>query len=252
MNTLIIRLAELNIAVSHRYDFTRQLCKDYVVDGFDGEADFSVSVTDAEMQAEAEAASKLHGREFAPGYIESICLYRSICRKLPAYNAILLHAAVISDGKYAYAFSAPSGTGKSTHILQWRRAFGKEIFVINGDKPIVRLKGGVWYAYGTPWCGKENLQTNTSAPLAAVCFIKRSPENAIHKLDLNLAAEKIMHQIIIPKNPVMAMTTLELLDGMIRSVPVWELECNISEEAARVARAAMSGENNLPNEQGEN
>lgn len=246
MKTMILRLAELNIAVSYRHEFTEQLCREYVVDGFDGNADLSVSVTDNELAEEAAAAFDVHGREFSPGYIESVCIYRNICRKLPSYDAILLHAAVISDGKYAYAFSAPSGTGKSTHILQWRRAFGKEIFVVNGDKPIVRRKNGVWYAYGTPWCGKENLQTNTSAPLAAVCFIKRSPENSITRLDLNLAAEKIMHQIIVPKDPLMAMTTLELLDKMIRSVPVWELECNISEDAARVARAAMSDENILP------
>ena len=243
MKTMTIRMARLNIAVSYRYDFTEKLCADYIISDADAKIDFSVEATDAEIAVEREAAKKVYGQDFSDGYVESICIYRAICRKLPAYDALLLHAAVISDGKYAYAFSAPSGTGKSTHILQWRRAFGKEIFVINGDKPIVRLTDGEWRAYGTPWCGKENLQTNTSAPLKAVCFIKRSPENSIRRIDVNEAAERIMRQIIIPKEPMMAITTLELLDKMIRAVPTWELECNISEDAARVARGAMSGEN---------
>jgi len=248
MRSMVIRLAELNIAVSYRHGFTEKLCREYVISDFDGNVDFSVSTSDEELEAEARAAEKVHGQEFSDGYVESICIYRAICRKLPAYDALLLHAAVISDGKRTYAFTAPSGTGKSTHIIQWRRAFGDEIFVINGDKPIVRFMDGQWHAFGTPWCGKENLQTNTHAPLSAVCFIKRSPENAIRRIDVNEAAERIMRQIIIPKDPLMALTTLDLLDRMIRHVPVWELECNISEDAARVARAAMSDGNISPNQ----
>ena len=240
MKNMTIRMARLNIAVSYRYDFTEKLCGDYIISDADARIDFSVEATDAEIEIEREAAKKVHGQDFSEGYVESICIYRAICRRLPAYDALLLHAAVISDGKHAYAFSAPSGTGKSTHILQWRRAFGKEIFVINGDKPILRFVDGEWHAFGTPWCGKENLQTNTSAPLKSVCFIKRSPENAIRRIDINEAADRIMKQIIIPKDPMMALTTLELLDEMLREISVWELECNISEDAARVARSAMS------------
>ena len=36
-------------------------------------------------------------------------------------------------------FTAQSGTGKSTHIKLWKKHFGKDVDIVNGDKPIVRV-----------------------------------------------------------------------------------------------------------------
>ena len=99
---------------------------------------------------------------------------------MPDFDAFLLHAAVIEVDGLAYAFAAPSGTGKTTHIALWKKFFGDRANIINGDKPIIRFENGTPYIYGTPWCGKEGYNINTKAPLAALCFIERSPENTIH------------------------------------------------------------------------
>ena len=74
-------------------------------------------------------------------------------RHLLRHDGFQLHAsAIILEGK-AYLFSAPSGTGKSTHASKWLRLFGARY--LNDDKPALRLIDGVWYACGTPWSGRR-------------------------------------------------------------------------------------------------
>ena len=64
------------------------------------------------------------------------------------FEGFQFHAsAVMLDGR-AYLFSAPPGTGKSTHTEKWCRLFGAEI--INDDKPVLRRINGDWMVYGTP------------------------------------------------------------------------------------------------------
>lgn len=232
-------LAGFRVLMDAKYEYTAKLCQDYFTSFSPEEADFTVSVSPEQIEREI-AQSREAGVNASPGYAESICLYRRLCLQLPLKDALLMHAAVISDGTYAYAFTAPSGTGKSTHIRLWRKAFGNSIFVINGDKPILRLIDGVIRVYGTPWCGKEGWQTNTSAPLAAVCFLERGAENRISKLSPIEAVPALMHQIVFPGDGASAKATMKLLDHMVTHVPLYRLSCNMSEEAAQVARAAMT------------
>ena len=111
------------------------------------EPDIEVSVTDEEIETEyagyrAESVSR--------ALCESTCIYRAIARKLIAFQAFVMHGAVLElDGK-AYVFTAKSGVGKTTHTKLWVEYFEGRASYINGDKPIIRCKDGVWYAYGTP------------------------------------------------------------------------------------------------------
>ena len=71
--------------------------------------------------------------------------YRIICKKILSFDAMLMHCAAVSVDNEAYLFTAVSGTGKTTHINLWRKKFGDRFFVINGDKPIIRLIDGKFY-----------------------------------------------------------------------------------------------------------
>lgn len=83
---------------------------------------------------------------------------------LLSHEGMMLHASAVEYGGQAVCFSAPPGTGKSTHTEKWVRLFGASI--LNDDKPALRRESGVWQVYGTPWCGKEALHQNRSAPCA--------------------------------------------------------------------------------------
>ena len=48
-----------------------------------------------------------------------------------------MHGAVIEYEGNGYMFSADSGTGKTTHILLWRKFLGDKVKIVNGDKPFL-------------------------------------------------------------------------------------------------------------------
>lgn len=238
MPDLSIRLADFDILIHARYEYVVHQCKDYLLPTplTEAAADLTVEVSDKEL-AEEKEKNPPHVRE---DYMESICIYRAICRSIPPLGGMLLHGAVISDGTNGYAFTADSGVGKTTHVKLWKKAFGDEISVINGDKPIIRKREGKWYAYGTPWCGKEGWNINTSVPLTAICFLRRGETNTIKPFNTASAVADIFPQLLIPGDFAGLTATLDLLDGLLTDVPLYELHCTISEEAARIARTAMT------------
>lgn len=231
-----IRIADLNIQIDNKYPYLASFCRDYVVRE-ECAPDLAVAVTDAEIEEERRGAET----EISLGYAESICVYRRICEVLPTrFNAFLFHSAVIDYKGRGYAFSAKSGTGKSTHISLWKRVFGEDVAIVNGDKPIIRYIDGRFVAYGTPWCGKEGWQRNSSAELCAICFLKRGETNSIHKIEPSEAVSLVFSQILVPNDLEGFDAISRLLDAMLSRVPCYLLGCNMDAEAAIVARDGMN------------
>ncbi|MBO5838016.1 MAG: hypothetical protein J6W15_05115 [Clostridia bacterium] len=164
----------------------------------------------------------------------------AFARELLAFQGTYLHAsAVILDGK-AYLFSAPSGTGKSTHTEKWCRLFGATY--LNDDKPALRLVDGVWMAYGTPWSGKHDLSDPKGVPLGGIAFLRRGQENSIRRLPSKEAIPRFMSQSLWRVSQQAQMEKqLMLADSILRQIPIWELTCRNDDDAARVAREAMLG-----------
>lgn len=150
--------------------------------------------------------------------------------ELVNFSGFYLHAsAVVKDGK-AYLFSGPSRAGKSTHGRLWQQEF--DAYVINDDKPALRLLDGTWYAYGTPWCGKDGINRNEKVPVAGLCFLKKAPENRIRRLDLQEAMRKILSQTIYKFTQAEQLDKmLGLVEQFLRKIPVYELE-NVPEPTA--------------------
>lgn len=157
------------------------------------------------------------------------------------YDCLLLHSAVLAVDGRAYAFSAPSGTGKSTHVSLWKRHFGERAVVVNGDKPFMRRVRGMWYACASPWAGKEGWQTRVDVPLAALCFIERGDHDAIRPLDEREVTDRIVAQVDIPEDPERACRQLDLIGSLMAEVPSYLLTCTVSTEAARLSYETLSG-----------
>ncbi len=88
---------------------------------------------------------------------------------------------------------------------------------------------GAFLAYGTPYCGKESWGQNTSVPLRAVCFIERcepgEPDCLKRLEDDGEIINRMMNQILLPKDPVLAVRQLDLLDRLVTSAPFYVLRC---------------------------
>lgn len=166
----------------------------------------------------------------------------SFYRQLLNFEGLMLHSsAVVADGK-AYLFSANSGTGKSTHTGLWLELFGERAFILNDDKPALRKVDGVWYAYGTPWSGKNNVNANACAPLAGIACLERGERNRIHPFVGQETVLSILRQCNRPKAIEYRSKLLSLVDQLITEVPIWKLSCNMDPEAAIVSYEAMSGQ----------
>ena len=229
-----IEAAGLVIRIENRFDDVHNLCEQYITT-MDATADIIVSVSEEELRREIEKAPEYF---FGDGYAESVVVYEKISNALPAFDAFVMHSSVVGvDGK-AYCFAAESGTGKSTHTQYWKELLGERLTVINGDKPIYRFVGDKLMAYGTPWCGKENWQTNTSAPLHAVCLLERREENGVFPIDPFDVLGEMMHHFYMPvESDVDKPKLIELIDRMITTVPVYRLRCTNDRSAAETAIA---------------
>lgn len=160
--------------------------------------------------------------------------------RLLAHDALFLHASAVEVDGRAYLFSADSGVGKSTHARLWQQLHGSKAIVLNDDKPALRCLDGVWYAYGTPWCGKDGINQNRRAPLAGICFLKRGDRNAIAPLSPAECIRRIMPQTIYQfgrKDTLITM--LSHLDALLNRIPVFELECLPEEASARLSYETM-------------
>lgn len=232
-----IRIAGLTAELCNRHAYVAEQCRDYTVASTEP-TDLLASVTDGQIEEELSSGVGLADA----GYAESICLYRSIAGGLHAFDALLMHGAVIGFEGKAYAFLAPSGTGKSTHIRLWRRYLRDGVIPVNGDKPILRFDGaGVLWAYGTPWAGKEGWQRNVGLPLCGICILSRGKENTVARMEPGQSLPWLMRQIYLPSDPVGTVATMDLVDRMLERVPVYRLFCNMEEEAAKTSFEALTG-----------
>ena len=107
---------------------------------------------------------------------------------------VSMHAAAVSLDGRAYAFSGPSGTGKSTRALAWCDALGAEL--ISGDRPLLHVES--LELYGVPWDGKEQCHKNVHFPLRAFLEIRRSRLNYLRKMNFEQCREFLMRQCFLP------------------------------------------------------
>ena len=174
---------------------------------------------------------------------DDIC-YMESCRyfywELPKFDGLLLHASAVEFEGKAYLFSGPSTVGKSTHTRLWRQLLGEEVRFINDDKPALRRIDGKWYAYGTPWCGKDGINMNRKVPLAGICFLKQGYENSIARLSPREAMIRILSQTtkMIPEHSVVAQL-MSHVDTLVREIPVYELENRPELAAAQLSYETM-------------
>ncbi len=202
----------------------------------DESAHISIKISDSDLDKLQTQNPQLSKDELA--FLASGTMF---FKKVPPFDALMLHSSCIMYEGKAYLFTAHSGTGKSTHTGLWKKIFGDKVTYINDDKPLLRKVDGVWTAFGNPWSGKTDLNTNISAPVGAIVFLNRGEENKIRKLTPpgDIVAPRFMEQTAKPYTYERTVAMLALADDLLTSVDLFELHCNISEEAVLTAHKAI-------------
>lgn len=165
---------------------------------------------------------------------------RLFLRTLITNDGFYLHSSSVAFEGKGYLFSADSGTGKSTHTKLWHQTFGEDAKIFNDDKTPLRRLEGIWYAYGAPWCGKDNININMKVPVAGICFLKQGTENRIRRLTQAEAVSKIISQTICKFKDVERLDLmLSHVEKIVQEIPVFELENRPEPEAARLSYETM-------------
>ena len=234
----VISVAGKNIGIEAIYGRLLMYSEQYLTDR---PAEFVVQSSQAEILQDGAEFRKVNpfGRVFK-GEIESILLLRKIADQLVESGVILMHGAVIAVNGEAYLFTAPSGTGKTTHIRRWLENL-PEAYVVNGDKPLI-IVGDVPMACGTPWCGKERMGTNAIVPLKAIVMMKRSEENLMRPLSFIEAFPRLVEQTHRPAHTDKMRKTVRLASELGKHVALWQFEFNnFKDDTFEVAYRALTG-----------
>lgn len=251
-----VRLAGMPIWLEAKYPYTYGLFEDYVISPSETENKIYVqwreqaglpvrepfSVTDQEIEEEQQCTEQCPDG-YSADYLESLAVYRKISEALLWKNILLFHCSAIRYKGKVYLFTAPSGTGKSTHARLWREFLGEELEMVNDDKPLLGFEpNGQVMAYGTPYGGKDNLQSNISGPVKGILVLAQGEENKIQRMSYGEAYPLLFHQTYVNRKQKKAVTRTMDLVGRLALLPVYHMECTISREAAVMAYGTLTGD----------
>ena len=243
MVSFSIKLAEVNILVHCLYPSTKEFCTDYLTQE---SPDFAVEIKPEDISLEQALSDQTSLREgqapttYPKAYLETLALLRKLADHLLDYDVLLFHGSAVAVDGRAYLFTAPSGTGKSTHTRLWRQMFGPRAVMINDDKPMLRCTPQGITVFGSPWDGKHRLSCNMAAPLHALCLLSRDDHNHVEPVSAPEAFPVLLQQSYRPAGCTKMDKLLELLDYLSQA-PLYRLGCNMSPEAANVAYLGIQG-----------
>ena len=174
------------------------------------------------------------------GEREYICCSAAFCRKIVRHGRFFLHAsAVVYEGE-AYLFSAPSGTGKSTHTAFWRELFPGS-YILNDDKPVIWPDKEQITVWGTPFAGKTNLQVNRGVPLKGICFLHQGNEDQIQEITEDRALALLLDNTYRPGDNGRMNLLLDMMERVVSQIHIYEMISTGAGESPVLSYRAMKG-----------
>ncbi len=155
-------------------------------------------------------------------------------------ETLLIHASLVRQNNYGYAFIAKSGTGKSTQVSMWLR-YLKGCDLMNDDNPIIRFIDGDAYIYGSPWSGKTPCYRNTKAKLGAITRIDRAKENWVERLSPIEAFASLLPSCSSMKWDKNIFDKIcNTVTKLVETSNIYTLHCLPNKEAAEICNQAIA------------
>lgn len=155
------------------------------------------------------------------------------------HGLLPLYGSAISYKGDVILFSAPSGTGKSTHARMWEHLFKDDVRWVNDDKPLLDVSKEGIYVYGAPFSGQYISNTNEKKPLKAIVFLKQGITDEVEKLNDKEALKHLMINTLRPNDAAIWDQTLTHFDQIIKDIPIYMLDASLSISAVKAIKKAI-------------
>ena len=224
------KLADTVIDVDSIWPAIHRLLQDYKTDD---PSEFKIMTDWPDIRA---IEDKSEEKQFSAAYYEMLAVHCKLSHELLDKDILLFHGSALAMDGQGYIFTAPSGTGKSTHARLWREHFGERVTMVNDDKPFLKIGDSSVTVYGSPWDGKHRLSKNTSVPLKAIAILERAEQNSIERVEPSEAVIKLLQQSYREEDME---KIFPLVLRLAELVPIYRLRCNMDPEAAIIAYEGM-------------
>lgn len=162
---------------------------------------------------------------------------------LLSFDSLLLHSSLVKYNGKMLLFCGASGAGKSTQADLWKKYKNAEI--INGDRAVIRKIGTSYYAGGSLWCGTSKINKGDIAPISGIFIIKQAKVNRARRIKREALLPLISETTINYWNTDFVNKAMELYDGLIGAVPVYEFECTADINAVELINDTISKKETL-------
>ncbi|MDO4743444.1 MAG: hypothetical protein Q4B04_05370 [bacterium] len=232
------RFAELNVEMETHGDLLDSRAEKYLYD-FSGEPDISIHVPVDFIKKQQKDYPYLTFEE-----LDYLITGAGFYFKLSDFNGFMLHSSTVVYNNKAYMFSAPCGTGKSTHTSLWRKYLGEEnTYILNDDKPAIRIFDDGIFAYGTPFSGKTSQSENKKVEIGGIVFVERATSNSIARITNPIEAIGLLNwQSNYYSKKERISKKLTLFEEVINRVPLYKLSCDISQDAFITSFECLTGQ----------
>lgn len=155
-------------------------------------------------------------------------------------KCLMIHASAVVHNDSTILFCGQSGAGKSTQANLWKKYRGS--WVLNYDKPCLLPSEDGYIVHGSPWSGKERAIINDYAPLEAIVFLVQDKKNSLLKLPGAYAFSKMyMNNYLYPIADDIEKENISVIKEIALNAPVYELHCDISENAVEILYQELFG-----------
>lgn len=231
------KIADLIVEFNPKFKMLKDRAKKYEIDGL--KPDYVLHVDNEHIENEKKRFPMATDED-----AEYMVMGTTFYQVLLNHQGCLLHSSAVVVDDESYLFSANCGTGKSTHTSLWLKYLAdKKPYILNDDKPAIRILEDGIYSYGTPFSGKHDINENKKAKLKGICFLEQSESNFIEKIEPKEAVKLFFEQTIRKLNQEEMLKFFDILDKILKEIPIYKLHCNISEEAVQLSYRTMKGEN---------
>lgn len=141
-----------------------------------------------------------------------------------------VHSSSLIYENAGIIFSAPSGTGKTTHTRYWTEVADAEI--LDGDVTVCREIDGQLFIYGLPWCGSSAEFQNRKVKLKSIVFLGQGSENTVRRPDEYEAFQRVFASTFSEAwDQQMLSKRMECTEKIVKQVPCFYYDCKNEQDA---------------------